>query len=219
MSTIEDENLALTESHPMIVADDTQDVLASIKSMGNSREGPLLAKKSLSIKDSCKYETFSHMSDVVDEVLTRSGTSLQEISRKGMSETRIDSAQRSQIGMLQKVNQYTVTAEIARGSFGVVYLVESDNDTDGTVYAMKTFPPAKSKSLPRGRMPGVNKENSELQSVRKEIALMKKLIHPNITRLYEVRNLKAINYTKPIVMFAIFARRWWRRVFFHILYI
>lgn len=186
MSAENDGNSIPTETDPMIGTVETEYVLAGIEAIGNSRTGPLLAGKTLTSRDSGKYETFSHMSDVVDEVLSRSGISLQEISRKGMSETHIESAQRSQIGMLQKVNQYTVTAEIARGSFGVVYLVESDFDNNGTLYAMKTFPAAKVKSLPRGRMPGPSKESNELQSIRKEIALMKKLIHPNITRLYEV---------------------------------
>jgi hypothetical protein len=212
MSVEHDENIP-TESDPMI--SDVKEVLAGIEAIGNSRGGPLLTKKTLSSKESGKYETFSHMSDVVDEVLSRSGISLQEISRKGMSETHIESAQRSQIGMLQKVNQYTVTAEIARGSFGVVYLVESDLDNAGTVYAMKTFPPAKVKSLPRGRMPGASKESSELQAIRKEIALMKKLIHPNITRLFEVSALSS-TCVLSISMSQIFACRLSRRVYFRI---
>ena len=188
MSTVEDDLDYLPEDQPMITPQDsTQDVLAAIEALGQ-KYGPALSNKFATKGESGKYESFSHMSDVVDEVLNRAGTSLQEISRKGLSETQIESAERSEIGLLQKVNQYVVTAEIARGSFGVVYLVENQGEGEGAIYAMKTFPPSKAKApFARGRrMPGMNKAETELLSIRKEIALMKKLIHPNIVQLFEV---------------------------------
>jgi hypothetical protein len=136
-----------------------------------------------------KYDKYSHMGDVVDEVLTRTGVTLQEISR--LNESYIDSAERTAFGTLQKVNDYRVLAELAKGSFGTVYLVEDDRRKR---YAMKAFPFIKAKkSLGRGRLPPSSSSSSSSASsnenidlIRREIALMKKLIHPYIVRLYEV---------------------------------
>lgn len=138
-----------------------------------------------------------HMDEVVEKVLLRKGTSLHDI--KCLKENKIDSADRSEIGALIKVNEYVVTAELARGSFGQVYLAEvtePPKDVDGEspppkCYAMKTFMKPKSKGLTRGpgRGPKRNTADDELLVIRKEILMMKRLNHPNIVSLLEVRNI------------------------------
>lgn len=133
-----------------------------------------------------------HMDDVVVKVLNRQGTSLHDIK---LLEKKIDSADRSEIGTLTKVNEYVVTAELARGSFGTVYLVEvtaaateeEPNPPPPKCYAMKTFMKPKTKGLTRG--PGRNKPNpadEELLIIRKEIMMMKRISHPHIVSLLEV---------------------------------
>ena len=71
--------------------------------------------------------------------------------------------------------------ELGRGSFGVVYLVRN---SVGDKFAMKTFPNvSKPKHLNRG---GAN-VLSESEVIRKEIAIMKRLVHPNLVNLIEVK--------------------------------
>jgi hypothetical protein len=176
-----------SEIDSVIEMDDIEEIRNKIEAL-NKQRGPTLVDRRTTINrsGSAKYQSFEKMSDVVDELLTRSGVTLQEISRLNV-ETYIDSAQRSAYGTLQKVNDYRVVAEIARGTFGIVFLVEDDRRRR---YAMKSFAQAKVKSraLTRGR-PGMkaNAGNEELEVIRKEIALMKRLSHPNIVKLYEVR--------------------------------
>ena len=139
-----------------------------------------------------------HMDEVVEKVLLRKGTSLHEIS---LLEKKIDTADRSEIGTLMKVNEYAVTAELARGSFGAVYLAEvtlpsrevEEPDTAPPLpkcYAMKTFLKSKSKGLSRGPGRGGKKKptpaEEELLVIRKEISLMKRISHPHIVSLLEV---------------------------------
>mmetsp|Transcript_3014 Transcript_3014/g.4594 ORF Transcript_3014/g.4594 Transcript_3014/m.4594 type:complete len:621 (-) Transcript_3014:150-2012(-) len=168
-----------------------------IEALSHTREDTLAHQHP---EDGGKYETFEHMSSVVDEVLVRSGRNLVEISR--MHESYIDTAERSTFGTLQKVNQYTVTAEIARGAFGTVYLAETEENSETKLYAMKTFPQGKvkPKTFARGRMPGKAGVNEELEAIRKEIALMKKLNHPYIVRLYEVVEEKIFPHSIYLVM-------------------
>lgn len=135
-----------------------------------------------------------HLDEVVEEVLIRRGMSLQDI--KFLKENKIESADRSEIGTLMKVNEYVVTAELARGSFGQVYLVEvtmppADGENESPppkCYAMKTFMKSKSKGLSRGpgRGPKSNLVDEELLVIRKEISMMRRLSHPNIVSLLEV---------------------------------
>lgn len=70
------------------------------------------------------------------------------------------------------VNEYALIKTLGKGSFGLVYLAM--NTKDLKLYALKL--------LPRSR------KNTGITDpeILKEIALMKKLDHPNITALHEV---------------------------------
>ncbi|KAM3543915.1 hypothetical protein ARSEF1564_003136 [Beauveria bassiana] len=111
-----------------------------------------------------------------------------------------------------KINQYTIIEEVGRGSYGAVHLA---TDQFGTEYAVKEFSKsrlrkrAQSQILRRGpqgrprRQPLRLRSNGEvltpqlgaeqpgekedaLHLIREEVAIMKKLDHPNLVQLIEV---------------------------------
>lgn len=90
-----------------------------------------------------------------------------------------------------QLNQYRLKEEIGQGSFGIVKLAYSEEDDSH--YAMKIL--SKKKLLKRagmfGRLPPPRKGRSNstsnpLDQVYHEIAVLKKLNHPNIVKLVEV---------------------------------
>eukprot|EP00755_Sulcionema_specki_P018940 Sspe_Gene.11839::Locus_4020_Transcript_1_1_Confidence_1.000_Length_2345::g.11839::m.11839 len=76
------------------------------------------------------------------------------------------------------INQYSVIADLGRGSFSKVKLAV-DNDSD-EVRAMKVM---KKSILVKTRASG---GVSAMDNVCRELALLKKMQHPNVVRLYEV---------------------------------
>ncbi|TPX09000.1 uncharacterized protein E0L32_009579 [Thyridium curvatum] len=103
-----------------------------------------------------------------------------------------------------RINQYTIKQEIGRGSYGDVHLA---TDQYGNEYAVKEFSKtrlrrrAKSNILRHGprrpiRFPeghglnaplaAVSEPDDALFLIREEIAIMKKLNHPNLVQLIEV---------------------------------
>ncbi|KDO19899.1 CAMKK protein kinase [Saprolegnia parasitica CBS 223.65] len=90
-------------------------------------------------------------------------------------------------GAPQRVNEYVVHEELGRGAFARVYKCTKLEDDEPKEFAIKVF----NKSLLKrkqeftrvaGRMVATN----AFQKVQREIAIMKKLRHPNLTRLHEV---------------------------------
>ncbi|KAL0585339.1 hypothetical protein ABG067_004871 [Albugo candida] len=75
------------------------------------------------------------------------------------------------------VNKYVIKGDLGRGSFGRVKLCQ--NEQDGQLYAVKIM----HKSFTQ-RMAG--KEDSLQDALRREIAILKKLNHPNVVKLIEV---------------------------------
>ncbi|OQR90730.1 protein kinase [Achlya hypogyna] len=106
------------------------------------------------------------------------GEDASEVQEKEVTAIELDDA-----GAPHRVNEYAIGAELGRGAFARVYR----GSKDGELFAIKVF----NKSLLKrkqefkrvgGRMVATN----AFQKVQKEVAIMKKLRHPNLTRLYEV---------------------------------
>ncbi|KAK0076032.1 hypothetical protein PV325_005994 [Microctonus aethiopoides] len=105
--------------------------------------------------------------------------------RRPLRESRRVSIDNRQ-GALQ-LNQYKLLDNIGQGSFGIVKLAY--NEEDETHYAMKIL--SKKKLMKKagifGRMaPGKKSVANPLAKVYREIALLKKLDHPNVVKLVEV---------------------------------
>lgn len=94
-----------------------------------------------------------------------------------------------------QLNQYKLKDEIGKGSYGVVKLAY--NEDDNTYYAMKVLskkklmrqagfprrpPPRGAKTVPEGPP----QPKGPLERVYQEIAILKKLDHPNVVKLVEV---------------------------------
>ncbi|XP_026807664.1 calcium/calmodulin-dependent protein kinase kinase 1 isoform X1 [Rhopalosiphum maidis] len=86
----------------------------------------------------------------------------------------------------QKLNQYKLIDSIGQGSYGLVKLAY--NELDDKHYAMKILSKKKlmKKSGCFGRLNARRKGANPLDKVYREIALLKKLDHPNVVKLVEV---------------------------------
>lgn len=94
-----------------------------------------------------------------------------------------------------QLNQYKLKDEIGKGSYGVVKLAY--NEDDNTYYAMKVlskkrlmrqagFPRRPPPRGARGTPEGPPQPKGPLERVYQEIAILKKLDHPNVVKLVEV---------------------------------
>ncbi|XP_066921159.1 calcium/calmodulin-dependent protein kinase kinase 1-like [Clytia hemisphaerica] len=83
-----------------------------------------------------------------------------------------------------QVNYYQLKEEIGRGSFGSIYKCHSSKDKQN--YAMKVMSKRRlmRKSGLAGRRP--NRKHNPLEPLHREIAILKKMDHPNIVKLVEV---------------------------------
>lgn len=89
---------------------------------------------------------------------------------------------------LERVNQYAVVKEIGHGSFGKVLMVQTQ-DSAGKVngtFAMKKMDMTFLRKKMRGSGFGGGGGGGADEMVKREIATMKKLHHPNIARLVDV---------------------------------
>ncbi|KAM4054745.1 kinase [Hirsutella rhossiliensis] len=111
-----------------------------------------------------------------------------------------------------RINQYVIAEEIGRGSYGAVHLAK---DQFGNEFAMKEFSKTRLRKraqshllrqgphgMPRHALPGTSRgggplspqlkslrageRNDALFLIREEIAIMKKINHPNLVQLIEV---------------------------------
>nr|AQS60694.1 calcium/calmodulin-dependent protein kinase 2 isoform X2 [Sogatella furcifera] len=104
--------------------------------------------------------------------------------RPPLKESRRVSIDKS--GSFLQLNQYRLMDSIGQGSYGLVKLAY--NEEDDTHYAMKIL--SKKKLLKRsgifGRAAPKKPTSNPLDRVYREIAVLKKLDHPNIVKLVEV---------------------------------
>lgn len=100
-----------------------------------------------------------------------------------------------------QLNQYHLKDEIGKGSYGVVKLAY--NEEDDTHYAMKILSKKKlikkggfaKRPPPRGGKPNkAARPKTPLDRVYQEIAILKKLDHPNIVNLVEVLDDPSTDY-------------------------
>jgi len=150
-----------------------------------SRKGLLQQSKSLAgDKQNCSYGFSPYSSP--------NGSPRCNRKRQPMKESRRVSIERS--GTYLQLNQYKLMDSIGQGSYGIVKLAY--NEEDDTNYAMKILSKKKllkkagmfSRIPPRreGNRSPLTGTNSPLNRVYREIAVLKKLDHPNVVKLVEV---------------------------------
>ncbi|TMW48494.1 hypothetical protein DOY81_006421 [Sarcophaga bullata] len=102
--------------------------------------------------------------------------------RPPLRESRRISIEKS--GSFLQLNQYKLMDQIGQGSYGLVKLAYSEEDS--THYAMKIL--SKRRLLRQAGLMkrGPKKGTSPLDRVYREIAVLKKLDHPNVVKLVEV---------------------------------
>ncbi|XP_022233257.2 calcium/calmodulin-dependent protein kinase kinase 1 isoform X2 [Drosophila obscura] len=102
--------------------------------------------------------------------------------RPPLRESRRISIEKS--GSFLQLNQYKLMDQIGQGSYGLVKLAYSEEDS--THYAMKIL--SKKRLLRQAGLMrrGPKKTTSPLDRVYREIAVLKKLDHPNVVKLVEV---------------------------------
>uniref|UniRef100_A0A7S3ALE3 Protein kinase domain-containing protein n=1 Tax=Haptolina ericina TaxID=156174 RepID=A0A7S3ALE3_9EUKA len=90
------------------------------------------------------------------------------------------------VGTIVSVNQYKMQTWLGRGSFGEVYRA---TDEHGESVAIKRIDRSKSKPKKLGRPPArpvPGGGTGDVNAVTREIAVMKKIDHPNCVKLFEV---------------------------------
>jgi len=102
--------------------------------------------------------------------------------RRAAVRTRFSADVRVDADGRRRVDDYQVLDLVGRGAFSTVELCERRTPTQVELFALKTMRKSSLKRLKTGWGP---KKNA-LMSVRREIAIMKRLDHPNVVTLHEV---------------------------------
>ncbi|KAG0375268.1 hypothetical protein BGX24_009336 [Mortierella sp. AD032] len=195
-STIGNDNMT-TASTADSSSSDSKGNLQSEESKKNvvtTSSEPIVDENSKMLTDKPKHHAHSH-----SHSHTHSRDSSVHSPPPTVKETLDACITVSPTGMLQ-VKQYELRRIIGQGAFGIVNLGVDINT--GIKYAVKEFSKAKLRKKdrqnlfrlgPRGRAPGrrgpaipAEEERSPLDLIRGEIAILKKLNHVNIVKLYEV---------------------------------
>jgi len=105
--------------------------------------------------------------------------------KKSIKKSGVGSVSFDDGGAIRTINQYNIIRPLGKGSFAEVFLCCDKSTKDQ--YAVKIF----NKSLLRRKRTMERTANgvhvhSELEKVEREIAIMKRLVHPNLVCLYEV---------------------------------
>ncbi|KAF9924047.1 hypothetical protein FBU30_005921 [Linnemannia zychae] len=132
--------------------------------------------------------------------------SSMQMSKVEVRET-LDASLTENADGFHQLKQYILLKEIGKGAFGKVHLAQDENTR--VRYAIKEFSKSKLRKKdkanlfklgPRGRGRGrrgpeapspLASESSPLDLIRGEVAILKKLHHPNIVKLYEVLDVAA----------------------------
>lgn len=85
----------------------------------------------------------------------------------------------------KKINQYRVIQFLGQGAFGKVKLVENENDKKLYAIKIQSKQMVKKMALKSGTF-RTGKDNLDI--LQKEVAIMKKICHENLIRLYEIIN-------------------------------
>jgi len=111
------------------------------------------------------------------------------IKRKPLKETKRASSE--QLGDYVQLNQYKLDRTLGQGSYGMVKLAY--NREDDKNYAMKILSKKKLQRKagmmfrrPPNRKDGGKKPEDPLDKIYREIAILKKIDHPNVVKLVEV---------------------------------
>ncbi|XP_065078823.1 calcium/calmodulin-dependent protein kinase kinase 1 [Ochlerotatus camptorhynchus] len=134
-----------------------------------------------------KLQTFDQTRPIYPNVPYSPYNSPYGSPRSGRRRTPLRESRRvsiEQSGSFLQLNQYKLLDQIGQGSYGLVKLAYSEEDS--THYAMKIL--SKRKLLRKAGLMrrGPKRGTSPLDRVYREIAVLKKLDHPNVVKLVEV---------------------------------
>eukprot|EP00752_Nemacystus_decipiens_P002991 g2775.t1 len=121
------------------------------------------------------------------------GALMREAEADQVRETMTAAVELSADGFLQQINEYECIRDLGSGATAEVKLCRRVDKQTGQEewVAVKVFNKSLLNRQARGFAFGRRKKDSKrdsqvLQNVRREVALMKKLVHPNVVRLLEV---------------------------------